>query len=90
MSEILPPASNYRVIERPKQIPLLIIEHVFYDAKGEPIFHRPLAVASNTGDGLTVALNEVAMALTRPSLLESDFVRRPRLITPANARMVER
>jgi hypothetical protein len=67
---------DYRVVELGVGDDLtLAIRRVDYDSNGKPIsFHRASPrIENRSGDGLVALLNDLAMALTKPSLVESDF-----------------
>lgn len=79
MVEAPPSLANYRVVET-RNPPPFVIRRIVYNAKGEPVSHHAVEIAGFSADHLTDVLNEIAYALTKPSLLESDFKARPRLI----------
>jgi hypothetical protein len=68
--------SGYRVIETERSgITWLSVRKVWYDDAGKPerVAEVSPPVEALTGDGLVDVLNELAKALTQPSLLAGDF-----------------
>lgn len=73
---LLNTTSDFRVIEQwVGERVTLMIRRVHYDVEGKPLSydHKPPKVESTTGDGLVALLNDMAIALTKPSLIETDF-----------------
>jgi len=73
---LLKPKSDYRVVELGHGEHLtLAIRLVCYNHSGKPMSFRVVAprLEAANGDALLVLLNDLAMALTKPSLLESEF-----------------
>lgn len=70
------PRSEYRVIEvGTPDHRTMAIRKVSLDVDGKPLKYAATSpkIESSDGDGLLVLLNDVAMALTKPSLLLEDF-----------------
>ena len=75
---LLKPRWDYRVIEIGfGDDAFMSIRRVDYDRDSKPVrcHHVSPQLTHHTGDGLVALLNDLAMALTKPSLLESEFVR---------------
>ena len=76
LHDLKPAASDYRVLEHMRgDLVWLSIHRVSYDDDGEPIrFDEEAAhVGGMSGDALVVLLDQIAQALTKPSLLASEF-----------------
>ena len=70
------PYWQFRVIETVRDgKPFMAIHKVDFDARGMPVQYddAPAGVGGEDGDALVRLLNELAMALTKPSLVAADF-----------------
>lgn len=73
---LLATTSDWRVIESGMGDSfVLLIRRVHYDCDGVPLRYdaKPPKVEARSGDGLLALINDMAMGLSRPSLLESEF-----------------
>ena len=76
LHDLRPLRSEYRVVEHVRDGGVwLSIHQVWFDAEGGPARFEaePASVGAGNGDALCDVLNDLAMALTKPSLLASDF-----------------